>query len=252
VFVSDLGGGGWDISAYVATDAWFHGHLHLSEYSRHVFGHEGNARARVVGGGVDTMRFSPDPAVPRDGGALFVGRLLPHKGVGDLVLGLPPSVPLTIVGPRPDAAAEAQLREWSRGRQVTRLFDLGDAALVEQYQRALCVVLPSVYRTPAGETKVPELLGQTLLEGMACGAAAVCTRVASLPEVVEDGVTGFVVPPNDPAAIGERLQWLATHRDEAGRMGAAGRARVLDRFTWPAVIARCLDAYRAGRLEAAA
>ena len=55
------------------------------------------------------------------------------------------------------------------------------------------------------ESKVPELLGQTLLEGMACGALAICTAVASMPEVVTDGETGFVVPPNDPAAM--RAGW---------------------------------------------
>ncbi len=91
---------------------------------------------------------------------------------------------------------------------------------------------------------MPELLGQTLLEGMACGAATVCTRVASMPEVVEDGVTGFVVPPNDPGALGERLAWLAAHRDRAAPMGAAGRARVLRHFTWRAVVSRCLDGLR--------
>ena len=52
VAVSDLGGGGWDISAYVSTDRWFHSHLHLSEYSREIFGHSRLPRARVVGGGV--------------------------------------------------------------------------------------------------------------------------------------------------------------------------------------------------------
>jgi glycosyltransferase involved in cell wall biosynthesis len=243
VFVSDLGGGGWDVSAYVPTDAWFHGHLHLSEYSRTVFGHTDNTRARVVGGGVDTTRFSPDASVPRDGGALFVGRLLPHKGVGDLVAGVPPELPLRIVGPRPDEATRTRLEASAAGKAVTFLYGLGDEALVHEYRRALCIVLPSVYRTPAGETKVPELLGQTLLEGMACGAAAMCTRVASMPEVVEDDVTGFVVPPNDPAAIGERLAWLAAHRNRAAVMGAAGRERVLRHFTWDAVVQRCLTAY---------
>jgi glycosyltransferase involved in cell wall biosynthesis len=91
---------------------------------------------------------------------------------------------------------------------------------------------------------VPELLGQTLLEGMACGAPTVCTDVASLPEVVDHGVTGFVVPANNPAALGERLRWLADHPAEAARLGAAGRRRVLERFTWPAVVQRCLAAYR--------
>ena len=243
VFVSDLGGGGWDVSAYVPTDAWFDGHLHLSEYSRQVFGHAGNDRARVVGGGVDTARFSPDPSVARDGGALFVGRLLPHKGVGDLIEGVPPNLPLTIVGPKPDDVTRRRLEVSARGKRVTFRYELSDEALVHEYRRALCIVLPSVYRTPAGETKVPELLGQTLLEGMACGAPALCTRVASMPEVVEDGVTGFVVPPNDPAAIGERLAWLSRNPYQASRMGAAGRERVLRHFTWDAVVSRCLNAY---------
>jgi alpha-maltose-1-phosphate synthase len=252
VFVSDLGGGGWDVSAYVPTDAWFHGHLHLSEYSRQVFGHAANARARVVGGGVDTARFSPDSAVACDGGALFVGRLLPHKGVGDLIEGMPAYLPLTIVGPRPDDATRARLEASALGKNVTFRYDLADDDLVHEYRRALCVVLPSVYRTPVGETRVPELLGQTLLEGMACGTAALCTRVASMPEVVEDGVTGFVVPPNDPAALGERLAWLAAHREQAAVMGAAGRARVLRHFTWDAVVSRCLNAYGFETVEAAA
>jgi glycosyltransferase involved in cell wall biosynthesis len=64
-----------------------------------------------------------------------------------------------------------------------------------------------------------------------------------MPEVVEDGVTGFVVPPNDPAAIGERLAWLAAHPDRAAVMGVAGRERVLRHFTWDAVVSRCLAAY---------
>ncbi|HET9272421.1 MAG TPA: glycosyltransferase family 4 protein [Vicinamibacterales bacterium] len=252
VFVSDLGGGGWDVSAYVPTDAWFHGHLHLSEYSRQVFGHAANDRARVVGGGVDIARFSPDPSVARDGGALFVGRLLPHKGVDDLIAGLPRHVPLTIVGPRPDDVTRARLEASARGKDVAFRYGLSDEALVHEYRRALCIVLPSVYRTAAGDTKVPELLGQTLLEGMACGAPALCTRVASMPEVVEDGVTGFVVPPNDPEAIGERLAWLSHNPYQAARMGAAGRERVLRHFTWDAVVSRCLAAYGVELAEAAA
>ena len=93
----------------------------------------------------------------------------------------------------------------------------------------MCVVLPSVYRTDEGyETLVPELLGQTLLEGMACGTPAICTDVASMPEVVDHGVTGFVVPPNDPAGLGERLSWLRAQSDRgldhgSGRSSACAR-----------------------------
>src|SRR5437667_8031614 len=122
--------------------------------------------------------------------------------------------------------------------------DVGDAELVNAYRRSLCIVLPSVYRTATGhETLVPELLGQTLLEGMACGIPAVCTNVASLPEVVEHGVTGLVVPPNDALALRGALQWLRDHPEVAREMGAAARRRVLTRFTWPEVVRRCLEIY---------
>src|SRR5207244_4178529 len=96
-----------------------------------------------------------------------------------------------------------------------------------------------------GESRVPELLGQTLLEGMSCGTPAICTNVASMPEVVEDGVSGFVVPPNDPVTLGNRIQWLRDHPREAKEMGQAAQRRVLDKFTWPAVVRRCLDIYAA-------
>jgi glycosyltransferase involved in cell wall biosynthesis len=246
VFVSDLGGGGWDVSAYVSTDSWFHGHLHLSEYSCRIHGHGQNARAHVIGGGVDVERFAPDARVPRDGGVLFVGRLLPHKGVIDLIRAIPEGMTLTIVGPEPDPETKGRLSSEARGKAVAFLHGLDDEALVREYRRALCVVLPSVYRTDEGrETTVPELLGQTLLEGMASGIPAVCTRVASMPEVVVDGVTGFVVPPNDPTSLRDRLTWLQAHPSEARTMGAAGRHRVIEHFTWPVVVNRCLDIYRA-------
>jgi glycosyltransferase involved in cell wall biosynthesis len=246
VFVSELGGGGWDVSAYVSTDAWFHGHLHLSDYSRQVHRHAANPRACVIGGGVDIEKFSPDSTSRGDGGVLFVGRLLPHKGVEDLIAAIPRGMSLTLVGPQADDTFRRRLLESAQGKAVTFLHGLDDEALVREYRKALCVVLPSVYRTSDGhETAVPELLGQTLLEAMACGIPVLCTRVASMPEVVEDGVTGWVVPPNDPASLSDRLSWLHAHPREAHAMGAAGRRRVLERFTWPEVVSRCLEVYRA-------
>jgi len=256
VFVTDLGGGGWDLSAYVSTDKWFDGHLHISEYSRRYFGHEGRAFAHVILGGVDSEKFSP--ATPRDRSAgrpadsqadrpvVYAGRILPHKGVNDLVTAIAPEIELKIIGRVADEKFLADLHRLAAGKRVTFCHDCDDEELVDAYRVALCVVLPSVYRTIYGEeTRVPELLGQTLLEGMACGAPVICTRVASMPEIVEDGVSGFIVPPNDPVALADRIKWLREHSAEAAAMGSAARQRVLEKFTWPAVVRRCLEIYGA-------
>ena len=93
------------------------------------------------------------------------------------------------------------------------------------------------------ETTVPELLGQTLLEAMACGTPAVCTDVASMPEVVVDQQTGFVVPPNDPSALRARLAFLRDNSESAAEMGRAGRKRVLTHFNWRSVVDKCMNAY---------
>jgi glycosyltransferase involved in cell wall biosynthesis len=245
VFATDLGGGGWDVSAYVSTDRWFHAHLHISEYSRRISHHEGKPWARVILGGVDTVKFSPDPSAPRTNRALFVGRLLPHKGVTNLIAALPDGAALDIVGPLNTTGAVESLKAMAAGKLIAFHHGVGDAALVEMYRRALCLVLPSVYRTSDGQhTDVPELLGQTLLEAMACATPVICTRVASMPEIVEDGVSGFIVEPGDTAVLRARLEWLAGHPADASAMGRAGRERVLARFQWPDVVERCLDAYR--------
>ena len=219
VFASDLGGGAWDISAYISTERWYHGHLHISQYSRKLIDRATDPRHHVIMGGVDAARFSPDASVPRGDGVLFVGRLLPHKGVIDLVEGVDPDMPLTLIGQPYDARYLADLKTAAEGKSVEFRHGCDDSELVDAYRRAMVVVLPSVYTDRyGGHGLVPELLGQTLLEGMACGTPAICTDVASMPEVVEDGVTGFVVPPNNPAVLGEKLRWLRTHKHEAARM----------------------------------
>jgi glycosyltransferase involved in cell wall biosynthesis len=246
VFVSDHGGGGWDISAYVSTDRWFSGHLHVSEYSRRIFGQANNSWAHVIWGGVDAHKFSPNPA-KGDRSILFVGRLLPHKGIDDLIRCITPAMKLKIIGRPQRPEYFEHLKELARDKQVDFVLDCDDEELIEAYRRAMCVVLPSVYRTSYGEeTRIPELLGQTLLEGMACGLPAICTNVAGMPEVVNNGITGFIVPPNDPNALREKLIWLIENPCKAKAMGHAARRRILEEFSWPAVVRRCLKIY-AGR-----
>ena len=243
MFCTELGGGGWDVSAYVSTDRLFDAHLHISEYSRRIAGHAGKPWAHVIWGGVDTVRFSPSHDNSSSSGVLFVGRLLPHKGVDDLIRALPPDLPATIVGPVCSERYLADLRALAVGKSVTFRHDCDDDALVALYRDASCIVLPSVYDDMYGvHTDVPELLGQTLLEGMACGVPAITTAVASLPEIVEHDVSGFVVPPKDSAALTAALR-ACTDNARSREMGRAARARVEARFTWTAVVDRCLEHY---------
>lgn len=246
VFATDLGGGGWDVSAYVSTDRWFSGHLHLSEYSRRVFGHEGKPWARVILGGVDTAFFSPAPEIGRTRRPLFVGRILPHKGIAGLIDALPDDMALDVIGPVSDPRALERLKGQAASKRVTFRHDCSDDQLVAAYRQASCVVLPSVYRTPEGHySAVPELLGQTLIEAMACGTPVICTRVASMPEIVEDGRTGFIVEPGDRDGLRARLAWMVENPAGAQQMGVAARKVVLERFQWRHVVQRCLEAYRA-------
>jgi glycosyltransferase involved in cell wall biosynthesis len=245
IAVTDHGGGGLDFSRYASTDRFFHCHLHVSAFSRATAGQEHDPRARVILGGVDSRRFSPeDRGVVRTTRALFVGRVLPHKGVHDIIEALPPGVGLDVVGPETDREYGSALRSLAVGHDVSFLGAVSEAELLQRYRSAMCVVLPSVHHNRFGsQTRVPELLGQTLLEAMACGTPAIATSVGGMPETVVDGLTGYVVPPGDPTTLGARLERLAAAPSLADRLGSAAVEHVRTAFNWGRVVDRCIDAY---------
>ena len=88
-----------------------------------------------------------------------------------------------------------------------------------------------------------ELLGLTALEAMASGTPVVCSRVGGLPEIVDDGVTGFLVTPGEVGELRERLEQVLGNADLAARLSRNARERVRERFTWDACAERCLAAY---------
>jgi glycosyltransferase involved in cell wall biosynthesis len=208
------------------------------------------ARTRLIYGGADPRRFWPDPALARRG-VLFIGRLTPHKGVDRLIAALPPGARLTVVGSAghdpslPERDYPLLLRRLAAGREVEFLGPIPDDALPAHYRRAAVLALPSVHRTCYGrEIRVSELLGLAVLEAMMSGTPVVASRLGGLVEVVQHGVTGFLVEPGDVAELRERLAELLADPSLAGRLGRNARELALERFTWQACAERCLAAYR--------
>ncbi len=176
----------------------------------------------VIKGGVDGAFFTP-PATPieRDR-ILYVGRLLPHKGIDQLITALPPDLPLTICGRPYQPEYLEVLRQLAAGKNVQFITDAGDEAIRSLYQRAWVNVLPSVYRDYYGQTHLcPELMGFTLLEAMACGTPAICSDVAGMPEYVLDGETGYVF--DSLPTLTDRLQSLAADPSLVDRLGRQAR-----------------------------
>jgi glycosyltransferase involved in cell wall biosynthesis len=81
------------------------------------------------------------------------------------------------------------------------------------------------------------------LDAMAAGLPVVATAVGGIPEIVEDGRTGWLVPPGHPGALGERIRLLLRNPDTRRAMGAAGRARVREHFSAERMVARFAEIY---------
>jgi glycosyltransferase involved in cell wall biosynthesis len=246
VFATDHGlpGGDWGGLLPRLFDAY----LLVSAFSARRLGRL-PARTRLIYGGADPERYAPGPEQRREG-VLFVGRLTPHKGVDRLVQALPAGVPLTLAGTfghdRGFVSRDFPrlLSRLGEGKDLRIISPVADAELPLLYRRAAVHVLPSVFDTCYGDHEpTPELLGLAVLEAMASGTPVVASRLGGLPEVVQDGVTGFLVEPGNVPALRERILEVLGNPLLAARMGRAARELALERFTWDAVARRCLEEY---------
>ncbi|MDD9207853.1 glycogen synthase [Georgenia sp. 10Sc9-8] len=209
------------------------------------------AEATVRGLGIDPER----PSV------VFVGRITRQKGLPHLlraVEDLPPEVQLVLCAGAPDTpeiAAEVQklvarLQEHRSGVVwIEQMLPRED--LVAVLAAGTTFVCPSLY----------EPLGIVNLEAMAVGLPVVGTATGGIPEVVDDGVTGTLVPidqvedgsgrPLDPATferdLAQALTAMVSDTDRAQRMGVAARKRVEEKFSWDAVAERTLEVYAAAQ-----
>lgn len=245
IYTTDHGGRSPRLPGHRLVNRRADGLLAVSRFSAQFFP-ELHDRMSVVYGGVDTSRFHPDDTARTDK-VVFVGRLLPHKGIDILLRALPPETELEVYGRRYSAEYRQVLTSLAAGKSVTFHENADDDDILHAYRTARVVVLPSVYRSAYGPgSPRAELLGLTLLEAMACGTPVIATDVGGMPEVVDDGVTGLVVPPSDVAALSAALKRIRYDDALFAAMSTAAAAHVQQRFTWRAVADRCLTAYAAG------
>jgi len=206
---------------------------------------ERNVRGEIydVKNAVDTGRFAPEPTDPervtefRDRHAAtvgetdltlgFVGGLHDYKGVFDLADALADcaaDVSLLVAG---DGPARAELAD-RLGDTATFLGAVPYDDVPAVYHAVDAFVLPSH----------TEGLPRVVLEAQATATPVIATRVGGVPDVVEDGETGLLCSPHDPASLGSAIDRLATDADERARLGRAGRAAVAASYSWTALYDR--------------
>jgi glycosyltransferase involved in cell wall biosynthesis len=208
-------------------------------------------RVSVVPVGVDAELFRPLPHIAR-----VPGRLMTTASADVAMKGLVPLLEavakvrterhaeLVIVGPpRADSALPATIERLGLEGAVTMAGVVGAERLVELYAQAEVAVVPSLY----------EGFSLPAVEAMACGVPLVTTTGGALPEVVgRHDHTALLVPPGDPSALAAAIGQALDDGHLRARLGEAGRARVLERFTWRATAEATADQYRLAIAEQAA
>jgi starch synthase len=235
-------------------------------------------RMRVIYNGIDADEYRPDPGTdvlerhgvdPARPSVVFVGRITRQKGVPyllDAALEFDPAAQLVLCAGAPDTpeiGAEVE-------RRVERLRDArakpgdeaagrgsGNVVWIDQMLPKAEVIQLLSHATVFACPSIYEPLGIVNLEAMACEAAVVATATGGIVEVVQDGMTGLLVPfeaeeggiePRDPEAfshaIAERVNALLADPERAREMGRAGRARAVEAFDWSAIAAQTSELYR--------
>jgi starch synthase len=210
-------------------------------------------RLHVIYNGIDAEQYRPDHGRkvldslgidPSRPSVVFVGRVTRQKGLPVLLRAaehIDPAAQLVLCAGQADTPElEAEVSGLVNHLRATRsgvIWIAGMLAKREVIQilsHATVFVCPSLY----------EPLGIVNLEAMACGAAVVAAAVGGIPEVVVDGETGLLVPPDDEAALAGAINALLGDPGRTAAMGVRGRVRAEADFSWDRIARQTADLYR--------
>ena len=201
-----------DVDVYIA----------LTEFARRTFIAGGLPADRIV---VKPNFVHPDPGLGDASGnfALFVGRLVPEKGIRTLIdawqhIGV--KVPLRIVGDGPLAPEVAAAAAQCAG--ITWLGRHPRAEVLALMRAATLLIFPSTWY---------EGFGMTVAEALAVGLPVVASRVGGMAALIDDGRTGVHFPPGDAAALADRVRWAIDNPARLAEMRLEARAESLERYT---------------------
>jgi glycosyltransferase involved in cell wall biosynthesis len=206
-------------------------------------------RMTVVPCGVDLRSFNPvGPRTARKSGwhrLLTVGRLVERKGIADIVVALTalPRTELLVAGGPP---AEALGDDPEAQRLLALAAELGVAGRVRLLGRQERAAVPALLRSADVVVATPwyEPFGMVALEAMACGVPVVASAVGGFVDSVVDGVTGVLVPPQDPTRLAETIRGLLDDPARRATLGEAGVQRAQRRYGWPRIAAATAHVYR--------
>jgi glycosyltransferase involved in cell wall biosynthesis len=186
------------------------------------------AKVLVVHHGLDTSEFRPaSPARTDPLLILAVGRLTEHKGFQVLLEACRElrsrAIPFhcRIVGSDGDAGPSLRrlVREGDLEAQVDLLDFVTPERMPQIFQEAAVVVVPTVIPRRGGFDGLPNVV----LEAMACGVPVIGSNLVGIPEAVEDGGSGYLVPPGDPRALAAAIERILRSPEERARLGSRGR-----------------------------
>jgi len=197
---------------------------------------------RLIGNGVDTRFFVPKKSGKNSSYVFWSGRLIYAKGVLDLarcakyVCERHPSVSFVLAGTGPlRDRLKKLISRLGLEKKVILVGQLDRERLLRYYQNSDLYVLPS-----HGGESFPNVV----LEAMACGIPVVASDVGEVGKVVKDGRTGYLVPPKDPEAMGQRIIKLLGDESLRLRMGDASRRLIENHYSCDSIAGKILDCYR--------
>ncbi|OUL19786.1 group 1 glycosyl transferase [Nostoc sp. RF31YmG] len=250
VFVTDYGGGG----SLVLNQKLpvFRGYKNAIAYSR--FGLdfipvELQKKSVLIKGGIDTDKFCPDTSLKKENNILYVGRILPHKGINYLIdafrLLNHSDYKLKIIGRVYSEEFYQNLKQQADGLNVEFVHNANDQRLLHEYRTAMVTILPSVHTSCYGDyTPVPELMGFTLLESQACGTPVICSDAGAMHEFVDNEKTGFVVKQNSGEAIATAIKTIIDMSPSEYTQYQVWCREWIQPLSWSAVVQKHLDIYK--------